>query len=72
MNGHNAALSKVTSPVLVCVLVIDAIFQVVRKQVLKLNGSAKFKVYFGVFSASYVSSYLIMSLIADRKVPSSV
>lgn len=37
MNGHDTAFSQVTSPILVRVLVIDAIVEIVRQEVLKFN-----------------------------------
>jgi hypothetical protein len=37
MYRHNTSLPKVTSPILVSVLVIDPIFHIIRKQILEFH-----------------------------------
>ena len=50
MNRHNATFTKVALPVLVCVLVVDAVLDVVGQEVLELQRCSQLELDLGVFT----------------------
>lgn len=50
MNRHNATFAKVALPVLVSVLVVDAVLDVVGEQVLQLQRCSQLELDLGVFT----------------------
>lgn len=55
VNRHYSAMTKIALPLLVSILVIDAVLDVIREQIFQFNRCAKFQAQLGVFSSGHCS-----------------
>lgn len=55
MNGHDSAMTEVALPLLIGILVVDAVLYVVREKVFQFDRRAKPEAYLGEFPPNNAS-----------------